>query len=156
MGLDSLKQAAQRLGRQQLGSSQHIGPNDPEPSFTSPSCGQQYLWYIVPLSQQQDPPLHAGSIGTGCADVIDWASIHAMASSAVPLQRLPEWPVTASKPASGADFSSLESRVKQHGVVMAMHSGKLHVASDLQLEMSPMSPFPDKDATKSYGEYFRR
>lgn len=158
MGLDALKQAAQRLGQQHLGSSQHDKLNEPEPSATSPICGQ-YIWCIVPLSQQEAPSPHVGSHPAG-RDVIDWASIQAMASSAAPLTRLPEWPAAiASQSASGAnktDFSSLESRVQQHGVIVAMHSGKLHVARELQLGMSPMSAFPDADVEKSYGEYFRR
>jgi hypothetical protein len=188
MGLCRLKQAVEVLwverrgGREEgaIGSDRNAylrdtvgGSGDP------PTC--QHVWHIVPIRAKN---LNRGhSSRRGCVDaegslcleedVIDWDEINAFANGGVPLTSLPTWPAGPELSSTcevvipqqkEALFCSLGSHVKEHGVVLSMHNGKLHVAEGMEAGMSPLSPFPSsndsvKDAgswrSQLYQDYFR-
>ena len=118
---------------------------------------QRHIWFMVPLTSGHQ----------GQEVIIDWGSIRAMASGGAPLPCLPEWPAGKSSPRLPSPvsstspvelptlYSALSTHVQDHGVVIAMHSGKIHVAGELQPGLDPDSPFPDGQAT-SFAEYYRR
>ncbi|GAX83070.1 hypothetical protein CEUSTIGMA_g10496.t1 [Chlamydomonas eustigma] len=143
---------------------------------------RQHVWYIVPLraaALNKDQPASNGSRDSDSSlcfeeDVIDWDAILAFGNGGVPLSCLPSWPAIPDLPVNGCSegvnssekdalFCSLGLHVKEHGVVISMHNGKLHVAEGLEAGMGPLSPFPTsktveeqgKEQTLLYRDYFR-
>ena len=153
MGLVALEDALRGLG-----DDEEQQPYDRQtPSERSQPFHQSHLWLTVPLT---GTPQGDTAIGGGA---IDWESIRAMATGGTPLFSLPDWPIqiggssrseTSETQAIVTSFSRLEGHLMDHGIVIAMHSGKMHVARGLQSDMNPGSPFPGLHI--SFAEYFHR